>query len=137
MNAVDTNVLIYAHDPRDLQKQSTALSLIRSLSDGVLLWQVACEYLAASRKLEPLGYRLQDAWQDIEDLRTVWRTIPPTWSVLDNARKLMGRFSLSFWDSLILAACLEGGVERLHTENFSAYPTVDGIEVINPFAPSS
>ena len=137
MNAVDTNVLIYAHDPRDPQKQSTALSLIRSLSDGVLLWQVACEYLAASRKLEPLGYRLQDAWQDIEDLRTVWRTIPPTWSVLDNARKLMGRFSLSFWDSLILAACLEGGVERLHTENFSAYPIVDGIEVINPFAPSS
>ncbi|KDR59087.1 hypothetical protein APPUASWS_001250 [Arthrospira platensis str. Paraca] len=23
---------------------------------AVLLWQVACEYLAASRKLEPLGY---------------------------------------------------------------------------------
>lgn len=55
MNAVDTNILIYVHDPRDLVKQATATSLITSLTDVVLLWQVACEYLAASRKLEPLG----------------------------------------------------------------------------------
>ena len=68
MNAVDTNVLLYVHDPRDIAKQATAASLIRSLADGVLLWQVACEYLSASRKLEPLGYNRMDAWQDIRDL---------------------------------------------------------------------
>jgi predicted nucleic acid-binding protein len=37
MNAVDTNVLIYAHDPRDPVKQQTALSLLQSLPDGALL----------------------------------------------------------------------------------------------------
>lgn len=37
MRAVDTNVLIYAHDPRDAGKQDRAVSLIRSLTDGVLL----------------------------------------------------------------------------------------------------
>lgn len=56
MNAVDTNVLIYVNDPRDPMKQRIASSLVATLSDAVLLWQVACEYLAASRKLEPLGY---------------------------------------------------------------------------------
>jgi predicted nucleic acid-binding protein len=55
MNAVDTNVLIYVNDPRDPMKQRIASSLVATLSDAVLLWQVACEYLAASRKLEPLG----------------------------------------------------------------------------------
>jgi hypothetical protein len=49
MNAVDTNVLLYVHDPRDVTKQVTASNLLQSLTDGVLLWQVACEYLAASR----------------------------------------------------------------------------------------
>lgn len=53
MNAVDTNVLIYAHDPRDLVKQNKAVALIASLTDGVLLWQVACEYVAASRIGQP------------------------------------------------------------------------------------
>ena len=61
MNAADTNVLIYAHDPRDEIKRSKALDLVASLDDGVLIWQVACEFLAASRKLGPLGYRRQDA----------------------------------------------------------------------------
>ena len=134
MNAVDTNVLIYAHDARDPQKQATALSLIESQANGALLWQVACEYLAASRKLESQGYNLQQASQDIHDLRSVWTTVLPTWNVLDRAENLMRSFSLSFWDALILAACLEGNVDRLFTEDFDAYPTVNGLEVINPFA---
>jgi predicted nucleic acid-binding protein len=57
MNAVDTNVLIYAHDPRDPAKQNKAVTLIASLTDGVLLWQVACEYVAASRKFDSIHSR--------------------------------------------------------------------------------
>lgn len=53
MNAVDTNVLFYVHDPRDVTKQVIASNLLQSLTDGVLLWQVACEYLSASRKTGP------------------------------------------------------------------------------------
>jgi predicted nucleic acid-binding protein len=68
MNAVDTNVLLYVHDPRDVTKQVTASNLLQSLTDGVLLWQVACEYLAASRKLVPFGYNLIQAYQDVRDL---------------------------------------------------------------------
>jgi hypothetical protein len=41
MNAVDTNVLLYAQDPREQDKQRIAQSLIADLEDGVLLWQVA------------------------------------------------------------------------------------------------
>ena len=51
MNAVDTNVLIYSRDPRDPRKQEVANNLLASLTDVVLLWQVACEHLAASLKL--------------------------------------------------------------------------------------
>jgi predicted nucleic acid-binding protein len=34
MNAVDTNVLLYVHDPRDRAKQAVAASLLESLADG-------------------------------------------------------------------------------------------------------
>ncbi|HVG18349.1 MAG TPA: hypothetical protein VNI02_04800, partial [Blastocatellia bacterium] len=50
MNAVDTNILIYARDSRDPIKRAKASVLLQSLTDGVLLWQVSCEYMAASRK---------------------------------------------------------------------------------------
>jgi len=133
MNAVDTNVLMYAHDPRDPVKQQKALALLQALTDGALLWQVACEYLSASRKLEPLGYSRAQAWQDIRDLGRLWTTILPGWDVMDRAEQLLTAHSLSFWDALILAASLEGGVTRLYSEDLTAYPKINGLECVNPF----
>src|SRR5262249_46450131 len=111
MNAVDTNVLLYVHDPRDARKQVPAANLLQSLADGVLLWQVACEYLAASRKLVPFGYNLTQAYQDVKDLQRVWFTLLPSWST----------------------ACLEAGVTRLYSEDFDAYAHVDSLQIVNPF----
>ncbi len=132
MNAVDTNILIYVNDNRDLVKQGIAVALVSSLRDGVLLWQVACEYLAASRKLELLGYDRYQAYQYIRDLQQVWHTAIPTWSVIDRAENLMNRFNLSHWDAMIVAACLEANVQTLYTEDFG-YTSIDGVAIVNPF----
>jgi predicted nucleic acid-binding protein len=132
MNAVDTNILIYVNDPRDPVKQEIAASLVSALTDGVFLWQVASEYLAASRKLEALGYDRAQAYQYVRDLQQVWYTALPTWSVIDRAENLMGRFSLSHWDSMIVAACLEVNAQILYTEDFG-YSSIDGLRIVNPF----
>jgi predicted nucleic acid-binding protein len=136
MNAVDTNVLFYAHDPRDPAKRATATALLASMRNGALLWQVACEYLSATRKLEPLGYTRAQAWADISDLRLLWTTIVPTWPVLDRAAQLLVSHSLSHWDAVLIAACLDAGIDRLYTEDFSAYPRIETLEIVNPFAPT-
>jgi predicted nucleic acid-binding protein len=133
MNAVDTSVLIYIHDSRFPVKQAIAEALVRTLPDPVLLWQVSCEYIAASRKLEPFGYSLTKAWEDIRKLHFLWDTQLPTWDVFFRAESLMQRYSLSSWDALIVAACLEGGVTRLYTEDFSDSVRAEGLEVVNPF----
>jgi len=62
MNAVDTNVLIYACDKREPIFQKRALELVNSLTEAVLLWQVACEFIAASRKLADQGFTPEGAW---------------------------------------------------------------------------
>jgi len=51
MIALDTNVLLYACDRADSRRQQIAIDLVANSKDGVLLWQVACEFVAASRKL--------------------------------------------------------------------------------------
>jgi predicted nucleic acid-binding protein len=56
MIALDTNILIYACDKSDPKRRAGALDLIGSATDGVLLWQVACEFVAASRKLAAQGF---------------------------------------------------------------------------------
>ena len=134
MNAVDTNVLIYVRDPRDAAKQEKAVRLTTELTDGALLWQVACEFVAASRKLAPFGFTQAQAWHEIARLRVLWRLVLPSENVLDRARQLTAANNLSFWDAMIVAACREGGITRLYTEDFDdSLSPAAGVEIVNPF----
>lgn len=134
MDAVDTNILIYARDPRDPIKQAVARELILSIEDGALVWQVSCEYLSAVRKLERFGVSLEDAMGDLREALNRWRLLIPDWRVMEIAEETLNRYSLSFWDSLLVASCHHYGVERLYTEDFDAYPQIGGLEIVNPFA---
>ena len=118
MNAVDTNVLIYARDPRDSVKQQRARALTSNLTDGALLWQVACEFIAASRKLTAVGYTQAQAWRELEQLRVLWKLILPSENVFVRAEQLTATQNFSFWDAMIVAACMEGSITRLYTEDF-------------------
>jgi predicted nucleic acid-binding protein len=135
MNAVDTNNLIYAHDPRDPVKQTTAITLLNNLPNGALLWQVACEFISVAGKLRSQGVAVPDPWNELAILQATWSVIPSRWSALSRAQMLLGNYSLSFWDSLLIAVCLESGVQRLYSEDFSAYQKIDTLEIVNPFAP--
>ncbi len=44
------------------------------------------------------------------------------------------RLSLSHWDSMLLAACIEAGVDTLYSEDLDAGTTYNTVTVINPFA---
>jgi predicted nucleic acid-binding protein len=131
MTAVDTNVLIYARDRRDERKMGIAQELIASLDDGVLLWQVACEYLWASRKLSDQNHSVDAAFDDINKLREGWVTALPSWDVLDRAKSLKSH-GLSHWDALIVAACIEAHVDTFFSEDFSER-RVESLEIVNPF----
>jgi predicted nucleic acid-binding protein len=134
MNAVDTNVLIYARDPRDSVKQQKARAVTSNLTDGALLWQVACEFIAASRKLTAVGYTQAQAWGELEQLRVLWKLILPSENVFVRAGQLTSSHNLSFWDAMIVAACMEGGITRLYTEDFdNSLTQTTGVEIVNPF----
>jgi predicted nucleic acid-binding protein len=143
MIAFDTNVLLYACDESYPQRQQTALRLIDETADGVLLWQVACEVVAASGKLSGQGFSPADAWLRLAELLDLFPLILPMDAVLQRARQMHLNEQRSFWDAMILAACLESGVTRLYSENFSGGSSPAGLEVggsspaglevVNPF----
>lgn len=133
MTALDTNILIYACDARDADKQASAISLIESVADGVLLWQVACEFVAASRKLSQHGFTVQDAWKRLEEFVAVLRLITPSASVLERARVLNPTGSMQMWDAMLYAACIDSGVSRLYSEDVPGQ-AIPNLSVVNPFA---
>ena len=133
MIALDTNVLIYACDKADLKRQQIALDLIANAQDGVLPWQVACEFVAASRKLRSQGFTMGDAWERLADYMALFPLVLPTAGALERARILHAEEGWSFWDAMIVAACLECGVTRLYSEDLPGRGVRGGLEIVNPF----
>jgi predicted nucleic acid-binding protein len=132
MIALDTNVLIYACDKPDLRRQQAALDLVSRASDGVLLWQVA-----ASRKLKSQGFTAADAWDRLTDFLAIFPLILPAPAVLERARILQAQEGWSFWDAMIVAACLDSGVTRLCSEDLPGRAVSGPLEIVNPFVQTS
>jgi predicted nucleic acid-binding protein len=138
MNAIDTNVLIYRLDRRDLVKRSKARDLLQHLSatptSTVLLWQVAGEFVRQLRSWKDQGQINQVALEAyVNVLRNLFPLSMPNPNVLSEAIRLADRYSLSHWDSMLLAACIEAQVDTLYTEDMGAPLTIEGIQLINPF----
>lgn len=49
------------------------------------------------------------------------------------ASEIQERWDLSFWDALIVVAAIQGGAQRLYTEDLSHGQQIEGILVVNPF----
>ena len=133
MTVLDTNVLIYACDKSDPARQHKALSLIDRVTDGVLPWQVACDFIAASRNLHGHGFTPTDAWDRLADFRQLFRLIVPSPAVLPLAQELHAQHNVSFWDALIVAACVDEGVETLYSEDIPSRSEFGSLQVVNPF----
>ena len=135
MNAIDTNIWIDRHDPRDPQKQRLADQLITTVRPQVLLWQVGCEFIAASRKLTVSGFTEDQAWAALADMQSIASQVAlPDVRLWAKAQVLQRLHGLSFWDALFVAACILGGVQTLYTENMGAPRMIDGLSLVNPFA---
>jgi predicted nucleic acid-binding protein len=139
MNAVDTNVLIYVLDDTEPVKQAKAQALIARLIqppvETILPWQVAGELLSCLRNWESAGrITAADVEEHFRDAHSLFPVIIPTVQVFDIAFALHDRFSLSHWDSMLLAACKDAGVTTLFSEDLDHGTDYDGLTIVNPFA---
>ena len=133
---VDTNVLIYAHDPSAGEKHAEAKRLLQELWDtrsGCLSTQVLQEfYVNVTRKVaKPLAPEL--AGQIITELAE-WEVHRPTVSDVVEAIRLQVRHQISFWDALILISASQLDCKTLWSEDLNQGQNYAGVSVRNPFA---
>ena len=139
MNAIDTNVLVYFVDEHEPAKQARATELLERLieeeTETALPWQVAVEFASCLRRWEDEGRidRITTRGH-VDHLEGTFRFLMPSRSVLRKSLDLSSRYSLSHWDSLLLAACADAGVDTLYSEDLDGGMTYDTVTIVNPFA---
>ena len=138
MNAIDTNVLVYFVDRDEPVKRVQAIELLDGLGkedvETVLLWQVAAEFLSCLRRWEHTArISRQETFENLNRLNSMFRCVLPSQTMLRKSIDLSSRYSLSHWDSMLLAACIEAGVRTLYSEDLDTGMQYDSVTVINPF----
>ena len=132
---VDTNVIVYARDSRDAAKQQRAhdwLDFLWETKRGRLSRQVLQEYyVTVTQKLKP-GMTVEEARVDVRALFHWLAPIDPE-ALVESAWTLQDRFSLSFWDALVVGAAQCLGCTHLISEDLQSGQGLGGIRVVNPF----
>jgi len=134
---VDTNILVYARDSGQGQKQKAAAHRLNELwreRTGRTSVQVLSEYyVTLTRKLKPC-VRAEDAWDDVQALMS-WEPQPLDGEVLERAREVERRYRTSWWDATIVAAAQSQSCAVLLTDDFQDGMVFGRLTVRNPFAP--
>ena len=65
-------------------------------------------------------------------IEPLWR-IESSRNLLDTALDLHRHDSLSWWDSLIVSAAIQGGCDRLLSEDLQHGLKIRGVRILNPF----
>ena len=131
---IDSNIFIYLFDETDADKRRAAETLVQeALETGTasISFQVVQETLnTLTRKL---GATQDDARRFMDAvLVPLWR-IMPSRALYARALELRERYRFSFYDSLIIAAALEGGCTRFYSEDLQHGQRVEQLVVENPF----
>ena len=135
---VDTNIFVYAHDPRDPEKQAKAQALIRTQAERnelITSAQVLNEfYSALTRPHRPPSLTHEQASERVSAVADVSFVLPLSRETTLLALGGVARHGLSFWDALIWATAKLNGVEIVYTEDTPGTSIIEGVRYLNPFA---
>ena len=134
---IDTNVLVYAYDPRDRVKQRRALAVLRRLvavGRGKISTQVLGEFCAiTTAKLDPPLTRTEAVDQAVA-LAATWPILLVTPFIVFEAARGAAQHRLPYWDAQLWATARLNQIPAILTEDFADGNLLEGVRFVNPFA---
>jgi len=132
---VDTNILVYAYDRSEPEKQQQALSILEQLvtaKTGVLSTQVLAEFFVAVTRKIQLPLSAAQAYERIGNYLRSWSVIEVNgWVVLEAVRGVRD-YQFSYWDAQIWATAKSNQISVVYSENFNVGAVIEGVQFINP-----
>jgi predicted nucleic acid-binding protein len=131
---IDTNIIIYANDRRDREKQTKALKLIKNLmkeKSGVVSTQILQEYaFVALNKLNQDHDVVLRQLKLLESLEVINQSADQ----IRRAVEIMHLYKINFWDACIISNAEQGNCSKLYSEDLNPGQFYSGIQVVNPFS---
>jgi predicted nucleic acid-binding protein len=133
---VDTNVLVYAYDRSEPEKQRLAFTLLDRLAItkvGMISTQVLAEFFVSVTRKIAAPLSAGDAYQRVSNYLQSWTVLDMTGMVVLEAVRGVRDHQLSFWDAQIWAVAKLNQAPVVFSEDFSDGQVVEGVRFVNPF----
>jgi len=134
---VDTNVLVYAYDRSEPEKQKRAVEVLDHLAlsgAGVLSAQVLSEFFVAVTRKIPAPLSAADAYERMKNYLQSWTVLEVTGMIVLEAARGVHEYQLNFWDAQIWAAARLNQIPVILSEDFNTGQVTEGVLFVNPFA---
>ena len=136
---IDTNVLVYRHDPRFPEKQQIATDVLRDgarTGEARIPHQAIVEFVSATTRGGPDSRLLEpaDARREAEELMALFPVLYPNDAVLRTALRGAATYGLSWFDAHLWAYAEVHGIGELLSEDFTDRRMYGTVMVHNPFA---
>jgi len=130
---IDTNVLLYAQSkhPEETAKRDLARKTLRRPGIAFSSQVLGEFYVNATRKLSP-PISHDSAVQILQKLEA-FPILPIGPGEVFRALEIRERYSISYWDSLVLAAAQTLKCRAILSEDLNDGQAYGGVQVINPF----
>ena len=133
---LDTNILVYADDGTDAEKQKTAIRLVaEGIRNGqaVVSTQVLSEFWVTVTQKIQVTLDSEEAEKEMDRFKAM-RIVGIEYDTVRAAIHLQKRFRISYWDSLIIAAAAIAGCRCVYSEDLNTGQSFNGLSIVNPFA---
>lgn len=131
----DTNILIYASDRSEPEKQSQARRLLKHAIEnetGAVSTQVLSEFFTVVTRRIRSPLSIEEAEHVIEQL-TILPVVAVDVALIRQAIGTCRRYQTSYWDALIVAAAERAGCTRIISEDLNPGQIYHNVAVVNPF----
>lgn len=134
---IDTNILVYAVDGNEPDKQRQAGALLWQLGgsgQAVLAAQTLAEFANVTlRRLRP-PLPADQVYRFAEKYEQAFRVLPLTPAIVLEALRGVRDHQLGYYDAQIWAAARLNQVPYVLSEDFNMGATLDGVTFLNPLA---
>jgi predicted nucleic acid-binding protein len=132
---IDTNILVYAYDLSEYEKQQKSVAVIDRLvvlDSAVISSQVLAEFFTIVTRKLPEPLTLEDAEKRVVHFCQIWSVLQVNEMIIIEAIRGVKTHKFSYWDALIWATARLNQIGTILSEDFSHDSYVEGVRFVNP-----
>ena len=134
MTVLDSNILVYSVDERDERKFAIATSILDTARSDRDEYAIAVQTLAEFTNVAIGKLALPpDEVVDFVKIYSDITTVRPDHDIVVRGVAIMNRYTIQFYDAMMLAAAERAGATEFYTEDLNDGQFYCDIKAVNPF----